>query len=169
MAITIPDGLFDIYNEGVDEMIRVFGVDCTLVYPSEWQECNNCVISGIGGITSSVYAQGGPAPFNRGGSCPLCDNQGTKEVEATGTVKLRVYWTEKDWKKVGYASLQVPDGSVMTLGYLSDMPELQATNTLIVNSAQSGYKNWRFSLSGEPFAHGFGKNRYCAAFWSRSG
>ena len=149
-------------------MIRVFGVNCTLVYPSEQQLCTNCTVSGIGGISNSVYRHGGPAPFNIG-YCPLCNGQGSKPVEVEGTVKLRVYWTEKDWKKVGYSSIQVPDGSVMTLGYLSDMPELLKTNELIVNSAQSGYANWRYRLSGEPFAHGFGKNRYCAAFWSRSG
>jgi len=168
MAITIPDGLFDIYNEAVAEMLRVFGVQCTLVYPPEKQACNNCVSSGIGGISNNVYRHGGPARFSIG-NCPLCGGSGWKEIENTGTVRLRVYWTEKDWKKISYPSLQIPDGAIMTLGNLHDLPKLTACNDLLVNTAQNGYMNWRYSLAGEPFTHGFGKDKWCAAFWKREG
>jgi hypothetical protein len=169
MTFTIPSGIQTIYNEIADEFINsdLIGSDCTVVYPSIKEACVNCVQNTFGGSTPNVYRHGGPAPFNFG-PCPVCGGSSFKETENTDTVRLRIYWSKKDWQSIK-VPIQVPDGAVMTIGFLTDLPKIEQANEIILVAEQTMYKNWRYMLASEPFLHGFGKDRYFMAFWKRSG
>lgn len=168
MTFTIPSGLQSLYQEYADSLLisDMTSSQCKLVYPGKREECPNCTFNSFGGTSTNVYKSGGPQPFNFG-VCPLCGGAGYKEKETTENVRLRIYWSRRDWRKVGI-DVQIPDAEVMTIGYLSDLPKCEQADEIVIPSGQSGYHNWSFELAGEPFPHGFGKDRYFVAFWKRT-
>lgn len=166
--VDIPDEVFDAYNEFADDFIQSnFGVTCRLIYPARRIICVNCVFDPVGGKSSNKYKHGGPAPFHFG-RCPTCGGDGYKEQTNFKDIKLRIYHDPKNWIKVADA-VAVPDGSVQIIGMLSDLPEFNKADQIVVNQEQSQYHHWRFSHATEAFAHGFKRNRYFTAFLTRVG
>ena len=169
MVFSIASGIIDIYKEVADEFINndLIGATCTLIYPPKKETCVNCVANTFGGSSTNVFKHGGPMPFNFG-NCPMCSGDGFRETEVTASVRLRVYWNSKDWKNIS-VPIQVPDGSVMTIGFLADLPKITRANEIILIDKQSGFKHYRYALAAEPFPHGFKKDKYFMAFWTRVG
>jgi hypothetical protein len=166
MTISIPDAFWDKYYEACDFFLDNdhIGKSCTLVYPPKKTECSNCTFNNLGGTSTNVYRHGGPAPFNFG-RCPMCGGNGYKETEVTAQINLRVYWRNRDWIKV--ANINVPDAEVQIIGYLADLQKVrQAIEIRLVDERTQG--DWRMNLAGEPFPHGFGKNKYFIAHLKRA-
>lgn len=162
MALTIPDNLFDYYNEACDALLNSSKIakSCTLIYPPRRIECDNCVLNTIGGVSTNAYRHGGPAPFNFG-KCPLCGGNGYHEEEITENINLRIYWEQRDWIKV--SEIAFPSAEVQVIGFASDLQKLRRANEILVNR-ESTHGVWRMVLAGQPFMHGFGKDRYFIAF-----
>ncbi len=166
MAINIPSGAFDKYNEGADAMIGSFGVACQLVYPEKRTRCSNCITNTMGGRSSSVYRAGGPVSFPRGMPCPWCNGKGYFSSESTEDITLRLYWRTKDWIDVGF-QVDVPANYIQTIGYIKDLPKINKAKQLITNKEIRGYETFRFQRVGEGYPHGFKQNRYVINFWER--
>lgn len=132
-----------------------------LIFPPKKVACGHCTTTNVGGLSTNVYVHGGPAPFNSN-YCVSCGGNGTREEQVTGTIRLRMYWRQRDWIKV--SEISFPDADVQVIGYLTDLPNLKKANEVRLNNQ---YGDWRFQLSGENFPHGFGKNRYFVAFLKR--
>lgn len=162
----IPSGIFNTYYNVVDELIdnNFIGKSCTIYYPPVSVSCDNCTTAHFGGISKNVYRSGGPAPFNRG-SCPLCGGNGTKESETTATLRLRIYWSKKDWVKQG--NIQVPEADVMIMGYSTDLSKILNMNYIKLINEQT-LLDGNYTLEGTPFYHGFGHNRYFVAYLKQS-
>lgn len=160
--VDIPDSLFALYNEFADDFItKNFGVNCKLVYPAIREECSNCVLDVFGQRSSNIYKAGGPIPFTDG-LCPYCEGVGYKEIETTETLKLRVNWSKKQFIKIATLTT-VPDGAVQIIGFLSDLPKIQRSSYIILNSDQNDNYTWAYILYSEPMPHGFKQNRYFVA------
>ena len=112
MAIVIPTGVFNVYNEAVTLFERVV----TLVYPEKKEQCPNCYLDTMGTRTRSVsvYRSGGPYPFSRGMPCPQCDGKGYKAIEAEEDLNVRIYWEPKQWKDIG-AAINLPEGAIQII------------------------------------------------------
>tara|TARA_Y100000004_G_scaffold189627_1_gene245551 strand:+ start:393 stop:875 length:483 start_codon:yes stop_codon:yes gene_type:complete len=159
MPITIPDSVFDKYFDVVDSTFNIFGVTCQLVYIEKVEEI------------SSVYDN---IPDNRSvnahrRSQPLYTRQDKviKEVEKTEDIKLKVYWDSKSWTKVG-AEMVIPDNSVQTIFFASDLDKIMRAKELIVHKEIKDLIEMRFKKFGEPFPMGLKQNRYYGCFWERS-
>lgn len=163
----IDDGLFDDYYDAVDELItnNFIGKACSIYYPPSRDVCPNCTVVKLASGSSNQYKTGGPVPFTHG-ICPYCGGVGYKETESSESIRLRVYWNKRDWAKVA-PQIQVPEASVMTIGFLTDLTKCLQANYIILVTEQSGLEQYRFTLAGEPFPHGFGKDRYFIAYWKR--
>lgn len=161
----IPNSIFDIYNLYVDDLLvnDFTSSICCVYYPAIRASCDNCIITYFGGITRNVYKSGGSAPFQ--GSCPLCGGNGTRQEITTDTIRLRIYWDKKDWIKQGNVS--IPNSDVMILGFSDDLPKILRMEEIQLVSEQN-FITGKYSLSGEPFTHGFGHNRYFVAYLKRS-
>jgi hypothetical protein len=166
MTITIPDGLLELYEEVGDLFIDnpMIGVVCTIVYPEIKIPCPNCILNTFGGGSVNVYRTGGPYPFE--GVCPYCNGAGFKLETSTEDIRLRVYFSSRDWIKV--SNMQVVDGRVQCIGYLADSPKIRRANYINLVSEQSNYQTWSYKLASEPFPHGFSKRRYCIFFCDRT-
>lgn len=166
MAI-IPDELFDDYYEICNEFLNndYIGKSCTVVYPAQKDVCPNCTVVKLASGSTNVYKSGGPYPFTVG-LCPYCAGKGYSETETSEEIRLRVYWNKRDWKKISN-NIQIPDAEVMTIGFIADMPKCQQASYVLMINEQSNRVAYRFTLAGEPFPHGFGKDHYFIAYWKR--
>ncbi len=166
MTFTIPSGVFDLYYDAVDFFINDnhIGKACTLIMPPKKTTCDNCVTNSFGGQSSNVYKHGGPAPFNFG-NCPLCGGNGFKETEVKVPIRLRIYWSKKDWIRI-VGNINVTDAEVMVIGFASDLTRFrQASEMLLVN--EQTHLDLRFATISSPFPWGFGKNRYFVSYLKR--
>ena len=87
MSISIPDNVFSVFNEAVD---NIWSKPIILVYPEKREECPNCYFNGY--KSNGVYKTGGPYPFDDGSPCPYCEGNGYKMIEVTETIKSRIYY-----------------------------------------------------------------------------
>ena len=159
MAITIPSAVFTKYKEFADGMISNFGVTCQLIYTEKIEEISESVPRPKQRRSLNIRDRNDTAGFARG-------TKKYKTTENTEDITLRVYWNKKDWVKIG--EIQVPDGSIQTIGYLSDLPKLNKAKALIANKDVSGHEEYRFVKAAEPLPYGLKQDRYVVCFWSRS-
>lgn len=165
--VKIPQAVFDQYNAVMDDFITDnFGVNCRLSYQALQVECPNCIVDLIGHKSSNLYKSGGPQPFNDGMICPYCNGEGFRLDTPEEVVKVRVYWTKKEWLKLG-DNVNIPDGSVQVIGFMTDMPKFKRANHCHILSDQIGANDYKFALSAEVFPWGFKKNRYFVGYLTR--
>jgi hypothetical protein len=163
MTITLPTGLLDKYFEVCDFFIDndMIGRNCLLIYPPKRTPCVNCV-KPVGTSTTSVYRHGGPQPYSFG-NCPLCGGAAFKEVEVTGTMRMRIYWDKSAWLKIGESTL-IADAIVMCIFYMSDVPKLRRAVEVLLAKDQAEAE-YRVTLLGKPYPHGFSRGRYALAYF----
>lgn len=154
MTISIPTAVFDKYKEFVDCMIAEFGVDCLLYYPP----------------TKAVSTVSAPdflskKAFRPSAQVAVHNVQTILETDVTESVRLRTYWTQKDFVKI--ADLQVPAGGMMTIGYLSDLHKVHKAIKIRVNTANAVSVIGEFERASDPVPWGLGKDRYFVCTWKR--
>ena len=169
MAIVIPTGVFNIYNEAVELFVRT----ATLIYPEKKEQCPNCYLDTMGtrARSTSRYRSGGPYPFTDGMPCPSCGGSGYKAVESTEDVDIRIYWDRKNWVDIGI-SVDLSDGAIQTICNMVDLPKLERAKYLQPKSYGniSNYHTMLFERSGSSFPQGFKQNptKYAVTFWTRT-
>lgn len=166
--VSIPQKVFDKYKEFADCMINDLGVNCKLIYPPVYEDCDNCVFDVIGQKSSGRYKNGGPAPFNFG-HCPICKGEGVKAVEDTEIIKLRFYQLSNREIGVPTGMRQIADsirtagGTAFVVGFIYDLPKFDSANKILINSDMSNYKDWLYQKATEPVFYGLDKQRYFVA------
>lgn len=157
--VNIPPIVFTKYSEFAEAMVSPsgFGAACKLVYMEKIEVVNN-VPNIKARKVMNVQDISPDSGFTRG-------NSSFKTTETTEDITLRVYWDKRDFKKFG--NIQVPDGSVMTIGKYSDLERINRAKALLLYSDRTGNVEWRFVKSSEPTLHGL-DNQYFMCFWSRA-
>lgn len=159
MPVSIPESVFDKYYDVVDSTFTIFGVTCQLVYVEEVEEISN-TYDNIP-ENRSVNAQ-----RRRQGTYKRQDKV-IKQVEKTEDIKLKVYWDSRSFIKPG-GNIVVPDNSIQTIFFASDMGKIVRAKELIVHKDIKDKKEMRFQRAGEPFPMGLRQNRYFGCFWERA-
>ena len=167
MALSIPSGLKDLYKEAVDALLlsELTSEECTIVYPPEHTQCDNC-LPGPMGSGGNVYRAGGPRPFTFG-ICPYCQGRGFKEDEQTDLIRLRVYFvTDKSkqelFAKINSISIEAYDAQI--IGHMDNLPKVKRANHILLINQNAGHKRISCKLIGEPNPWGFGKDLYFSAY-----
>jgi hypothetical protein len=156
--VSIPEKAFTKYKEFVDEMITSFGVSCDVVYTHQVEVISESVPTVKQRRSLNIQNRNEPAGFSRGTST-------FKTVENTDTIKMRVYRSKKDFIKIG--QIDVPDGAIQTISYLSDLPKLNRAVALITDTHLAGHETYRYVKIGEPAPHGLQHSRYIVCLWKR--
>jgi hypothetical protein len=158
--VTIPSIVFTKYAEFADAMLAStgFGAPCKLVYTEEIQVINNAVPNIKQRKLMNLQDTSPDSGFKRGSTS-------FKTVETTEDINLRLYWDKKDFKKFG--NIDVPDGSLMTIGHYADLIKINRAKALLINTDKTGHVEWKFVKSSEPTIHGL-NNNYFMCFWSRA-
>ena len=159
MPINVPQSVFDKYFDVIDSTFNIFGVTCQLV--------------SIEKVEKIVYNPNNNIPdrntindHRRGGGDR---NRGTVtivETEVLTDIKLKVYWDAKQWIGVT-KDMVVPDGTIQTIGLMTDLPDVLKAKELIVHKDIKDYKEMRFQRQGEHIPMGLKQDRYFACFWKR--
>jgi len=158
--VDIPSAVFTKYAEFANAMLASsgFGTSCKLVYTEKIQTISDPVSDIKQRKLMNLQTASPNAGFKRGST-------GFKTVESTEEITLRVYWDKKDFKKFG--NIEVPDGSMMTIGAYSDLEKINRAKALLINTDKTGHSEWRFVKSSEATIHGLDSN-YFMCFWSRA-
>jgi len=165
----IPSEIFDLHEWMADELIDGdIGVTCTLTYPSKQSECTNCIYDRNTERSSNIYKTGGPEPFENYQTCPICQGRGRLELPQTEQIRLRVYYEDSEWRKVGVKAAS-PDTIAVVIGYMLDLPKLEKANTLLLNDELAETRNYLCARNGEARPHGFRENRYFIQELKRTG
>lgn len=163
----VPQEVFDTYKLAMDAMINTnFGITCTLIYPATQSVCTNCLFDSINGKSSNVYNGTGPISFS-GTLCPYCNGDGFTASEITEDIKLRCYFTPKSWIKISGVDVKVPDGAMQTIGHMVDLPKCRRASYLVANTSNPEFGNYRYKMFSEALPHGFKRQDYFIAMWSR--
>lgn len=155
MSINIPQSVFDRYYDVIDSTFDIFGVTCQLVTIEKQEITIDNNFPTINTINN-----------RRGGGNRNPETKTIKEVEVLTDVQLKVYWDQKQW--VGVTdSIQVPDSSIQTIGFMSDLNKVLRAKHLIVHKGIKDYKEIRFIKNGEHIPLGIKGDRYFGCMWKR--
>ena len=159
MPVSIPESVFDKYYDVVDSTFTIFGVTCQLVYVEKVEEISNTFDNVPSNKSINSHRRRGQGQYKR-------QNKVVKEVEKTEDIKLKVYWDSKSFVKPG-GNIVVPDNSIQTIFFASDMGKVVRAKELIVHKDIKDKKEMRFQRAGEPFPMGLRQSRYFGCFWER--
>jgi hypothetical protein len=84
------------------------------------------------------------------------------EEEFSEKIKVKLYWTPKEWKKV-LGDLSIPDGSVVMLSKIEDSEKINSATMAAYND---GVNNYKFTKLSKGIPHGFDKDKYIYSIWS---
>lgn len=156
----IPSDVFTKYAEFADAMLASsgFGTACKLLYTEKIQTIDNVVPEIKQRKLMNLQKTSPNSGFKRGTSS-------FKSVEHSEDITLRVYWDKKDFKRFG--NINVPDGSVMTIGTYANLEKINRAEALLINTGQTGHVEWKFTKTSEPTLHGL-NNKYFMCFWGRA-
>lgn len=148
----IPKEVFTIYETFADSMIEDLGTTCLVKYPS----APVATATNVPLFKTSKTLR----PYDSSPDDTLIhDGEQIKADPVTDTLKLRVYWTPKEFVKVG--GMLYPDAKVQTIGYYSDIEKIRQC----VELCPDPEKGFSLVLVGTPIPWGMRKSRYFVAFW----
>ncbi|NDB57581.1 hypothetical protein EB001_03950 [bacterium] len=159
MPVYVPESVFDKYYDVIDSTFQIFGVDCQLVSINKVEELAPIIDNNIP-EKNSINAH-----RVRGGDYER-EHKIIKEIEVLTDIRLKIYWDMKQW--IGIAGdIKVPDGSIQTIGFMTDLPNVLKAKALIVHKGIKEYKELRFERYGEHTPMGLRQNRYFSCLWKR--
>jgi hypothetical protein len=166
---SLPSSFYDIHEWIADSYIDgEIGQNCTLVYPDEWTECDNCILDFATQRSSNIYKSGGPVSFPANTLCPRCNGEGRARIPRTEVIRMRVYWDRRSWIDIGF-KIANSDGIAMCIGYMSDFHKMERANTIIANSDIAEHRTYECVREGEAKPYGFRNNRYFIQYIRRTG
>ena len=74
------------------------------------------------------------------------------------------------WVKIG-PSIDIPDGSIQTIAYMTDLPKIEQCKYMIPNyDGIEKYDKAKYEKNGPSFPQGFKQNetKYIVTFWNRT-
>ena len=160
MPIDIPDSVFTKYYDVVDSTFNIFGVTCQLISIEKRE-----VI--VYNPDDNIPDKNSINNHRRGGGTHKRGTKTIKETEVLTDIKLKVYWDQKQWTGIT-KDIVVPDGSIQTIGFMTDLPKVLSAKQLLVHKDIKDYKEIRFERVGEHVPLGLKQNRYFACFWKRT-
>jgi len=158
MSYAIPTGIFRAYEQVTDAMMSTttgFASPCLIKYTSTIETSNTSLPNIKKRKTMDV--QMSDTDFKRGTTT-------YKKVSRTEPINLRVYWDKKDFKKFG--NIEIPDGSVMTIGKYTDMLKINKAARLVINTDKTGNIDWEFEKASEPTLFGLTSKEFMC-IWKR--
>ncbi len=168
-----------LYDENIRFLMQKnqYGVDCTFIFPPRKDPCPNCIPNTFG-ASSGLYKQGGPEPFTKPETCPICRGIGSFEKNNREHGIMIVVFDVKNgtfnWLKPGETS-EMPDGTVLVIGERSKhWHQVTTCKNIILNTDVYG-DGAPFILKNEPYSCGLfqagdqGRSRWFMAYFTREG
>lgn len=167
-VFSIPSSVFDEYDWVCDGLLNEVGVTCTLYYPEEKSECTNCYYDNDTQRSSGIYKSGGPQEFTNFTMCPICHGRGLSTLTPTEDITLRVYHNPSSFVDIG-VDWSTAQGVVMVIGRLIDLPKIENSTKILLNSDIKGIRRYYVQRQSECVPFGLGQKRYFLGYFERVG
>lgn len=154
----IPSAILDEADWIIDSFIDTLGRNCKLIYPPKDSECPNCIFDTGTKRSSGIYKTSGPSPFANYTVCPVCGGEGRSVKSIEESIKLRVYWSPKEWIRIPIPA-STSNAVAQVIGYITDLPKLKMAQSIILESNIDNYHTYKVQPMGEALPHGF-QRRY---------
>lgn len=171
---TITDEIRNIARDAFDDMINQLGRSCTLHYNPVWEDCPNCEFDFNTQRSANRWITGGPMKFPSGSICPMCGGEGQFKAETpTEEITMSVESDPKEWLRLGLEQLVMPDGTIFTKGFIKDLPKVNRSVFMTVDSQDGQPKTkllakYEYELLSEPVdVSSIVQGRYFVALWKR--
>ena len=166
MVFTLTQDIKNIAQAAIDDLINQLGKTCRLYYPPNKVACANCKLDPRGNKSSNIWINGGPIPFNNT-VCPMCEGKFFTFQEVTEVITLLCTWNTQPYLQM-QPHIQVPDGVLMTKGFIEDMPKVMRCQYMMVETAIEPMVHYRYKLAGEPIDPGnIVQGQFFQAMWKR--
>jgi len=158
------------FSNLIDVLVSDAGctLPCKLFYSSaKCIDCENCISNPMIGGSSGVYQSGGPIPFGKGMTCPLCVGKGKIHVEESEELNLVVIWDSKEFVKLGLNKFDHPkvaDGFAQTLCRIEWYWKIMNTEYVILNLCDECL-NQKYKRITIPEPCGFCPPKYILTLW----
>lgn len=138
------------YDDSIRYMLdkNVYGRECLFVYPPKLVECTNCIVNSSG-LSSGIYKQNGPTPFNVPKVCPVCHGNGTFKEDKEDKDILIVLFDANKWFDPTKAA-DMPDNSAMIIGETDKTWKKIVTCDYIILNTDIYTKATPYRLKDEP-------------------
>lgn len=160
-----------LFTDSIDTLLaqNSLSVPCTLKYENTKRDlCYNCEFDPISQKSANMPKSGGPVPFARHTTCPVCNGFGYIDTASDETVYLGIIFDSKYWLNWDSKTMRIPDGMVQSLSKIDILPKLKNCKEMIMDTDISNYENYRYTLAGDPQPAGLGSNDYIICMWQRS-
>jgi hypothetical protein len=158
---TIPSGditeLLDNWRSLTDQTYEIFGLECDIVYLKRNVEYVPSVDENLLRLNTinSKRVPVDPSSYNNGGF---------KSEEVTEKIRVKIYWTEKEWSKI-FGLTAVPVGHVVILSMLEDSNRMNISTE--IRYTDKFDNTYSFSRSGKVIPYGFQRDRYGYSIWKQ--
>ncbi len=160
----LTDDIRQIAKDGLDDMIDQLGKICILYYPVNYNT-TTVSVDPIGQKPASIWETGLQIreEYNK-------DTSGKAAERETDEVRMLVRWEPNDfWLKPG-KGIVVPEGTIQTRCYQTDLPKIMRAEYIIVQQNISGVITLKFQRAGGPVdPSNIVPDRYAVINWTRVG
>lgn len=143
-------------------------IDIKLFYPPTIEACPNCLTESFGGEVRSLglYNGTGPLPFSET-ICPYCDGEGRKMIEASETIKARIYM--KDDKNIEDFVL-VPNAEFILITDINNINKLKNAAYISPQDGMHNHEFYNFISAKSSALNSFVLNpvKRIQSYWSKS-
>lgn len=161
----LTDDVLQVAQDGLDDLIDLLGKSCTLHFPPKWTPITTGDTDTplpAGYEDASVWVNGGLiSPDGTGGSSQ-------RAIETTETIKLLIQWSPQTYYLKPGPGTVVPDGSIQTKGYITDLDSVMKASYLTIQNALADRLRLKFERLGDPIdPSNIIQGRYFICNWRR--
>jgi hypothetical protein len=162
----ITQNLKNLYKSMIDEILSINGLTnkCTLYYQGSENYCNNCIFDKSSNVSSNVYNNTGPAPFDDYALCPVCMGSGKVLLSnITKELYLAVIIDSRSFINFPNKLVNIPDGTIQIISDKKYSEDLRKCSYLIIESDL----NTKYERMNDINLVGLGDLNYIFMNWKR--
>jgi hypothetical protein len=168
----ISKDLKNIFNDAIDGILanNALSIPCTIVYDNQINNnyCNNCIFDNISLLSSNIYNNTGPNPFQQGSVCPVCFGLGLiKNISSNEIINLAFIFDNKYFLNINSKIINIPDGSVQSICNITLLNKIKNASEIIFDNNISSLSHFKYERASDPEPMGLGDNRYIATLWKK--
>lgn len=153
-VFTLDPSVVTLATGGITDLVNQLGKQCGLLFDPIMSPCPNCSLdpqSAAGNKPTTRWESGGAVAPRAAGLCHNCGgtNQIATEVPLE-VITMLVAVTPHTFFKKFPANIQVPDGTIQTKGFQTDLPKVLRSRAMVLSPDTQGVVRWRYELDGEP-------------------
>lgn len=133
----IDNNLKNIYKVFINDILSNSGLTvlCTLYFDNNINYCSNCIFDKSNNLSSNVYNNTGPVPFDDYTMCPVCMGSGKMMLSSINKeLYLAIISDSKYFINMNTKLVNIPDGYIQIITYKNNAQDLKSCSYLTINS-----------------------------------